>query len=66
MDQTPDQLRQEVEQARGRLGQDLNQLEYSVRTLTEWRTYFRRHPWAIVGTLFAVGLVTGLAIPNRH
>jgi hypothetical protein len=65
MGQTPDQLRHQIEQARGRLGQDLNELEYSVRSLTEWRTYYRRYPWAILAGLFTAGLLAGLSIPPR-
>ncbi len=65
MDQTPDQLRQEVGDARGRLGEDLNELEYSVRSMTDWRAQVRRHPWAILAGLFATAVLFGLAIPRR-
>ena len=65
MDQTPDQLRNQVEAARGRLGQDLNELEYSVRRLSDWHTYFRRYPWVILGASFAVGLCAGLVLTPR-
>ena len=62
MDETPDQLRHRVELARDRLGQNLNELQYSIRSLTDWRTHFRDRPWPILGAAFAFGLLAGLLV----
>ena len=42
MGETPDEIRQEVEQVRSRLGQDLNRLEYRVKRTFDWRSQFDR------------------------
>jgi hypothetical protein len=59
MSETPDQIRDEVEQAHRRLAQDLNALEYRVKTVTDWKWQFRRRPWPILGAVFAAALVVG-------
>ncbi len=65
MGETPDEIRQEIAQARNRLGQNLNELEYRVKASTNWRAQFDRHPWAFVGAAFAgamlLGMMTGRA-----
>jgi hypothetical protein len=67
MGETPDDLKYEVEQARARLGQDLNQLEYRVRRELDWRVWFDRNPWLFVGAAFGIAFLLGLAIvPSRH
>jgi len=61
MGQTPDDIKHEVEQARARLGHDLNQLEYRVRGELDWRVPFEPHPRAFVGAAFGVALAGGVA-----
>jgi ElaB/YqjD/DUF883 family membrane-anchored ribosome-binding protein len=60
MGEAADQIRAHIEQTRSRLGQDLNELESSVRREADWRVQFNRRPWAILGTAFAVGLLIGI------
>lgn len=62
MGETPDDIRHDVERARARLGEDLNQLEYSVKTEMDWRVQFDRHPWAFLGAAFGAAALIGLAI----
>jgi ElaB/YqjD/DUF883 family membrane-anchored ribosome-binding protein len=59
MGETPEQIRVQIEQARHRLGQDLNELEYRVKRTTDWRRQFDRRPWAFAGAAFAGGLFLG-------
>jgi hypothetical protein len=59
MGETPEQIRAQIEQARHRLGQGLNELEYRVKRTTDWRTQFDRRPWAFAGAAFAGGLLLG-------
>jgi hypothetical protein len=61
MGETPDQIRTEIEQARSRLGQDLNRLEYRVKQETDWRYQFQRRPWAFLGGAFALSLLAGMS-----
>ena len=65
MGETPDNIRQLVEQARTRLGQDLNQLEFQVRREINWRVQFNRHPWLFLGVAFGAAFLAGLAIFPR-
>ena len=59
MGETPDGIKREIEDARHRLGADLNQLEHRVRTNLDWRTYFDRNPWMFVGGAFAAAFLVG-------
>ncbi len=59
MGETPDDIKREIERARGRLGADLNQLEYRVRSALDWRSQFDRNPWAFVGGAFGAALLLG-------
>ena len=59
MGQTPDDIKREIEQARERLGEDLNQLEYRVKSNLDWRAHFDRNPWMFVGGAFGAALLIG-------
>jgi hypothetical protein len=59
MGQTPDDLRREIERARARLGQDLNELEYTVKRELDWRVQFDRYPWVFVGAAFGAAMLLG-------
>lgn len=62
MGETPDDIRHDVEKARDRLGQDLNELEYRVKSEFDWRVQFNRHPWVFLGTAFGLAALIGLAV----
>jgi hypothetical protein len=64
--QPPDDIMHDVERARARLAQNLNQLEYRVRNEFDWRVQFDRHPWIFVGAGFAAAFLFGLAITPRR
>ena len=61
MAETPSELKQQVDQARSRLEQDLNSLEYRVRASLDWHEQYRRFPWAFLGAVFAGALMLGVA-----
>lgn len=67
MGEEPDEIREQIEQARSRLGQDLNELGYQVRQTTDWHVQFSRHPWAFLGVAFGGALAVGWLIghPRR-
>ena len=60
MAQTTDEIRQHIEARRGRLAQDINELEYRVRQTVDFKEQFRRHTGAILGSAFGAGLLFGL------
>ena len=66
MAQTPDEIKSEIEQARSRLGQDLNELQYRVRRTTDWRSQFDRHPWAFLGAAFGGAMALAMMIGGRR
>jgi hypothetical protein len=69
MGQTSDDIRYDVERARERLGANLNELEYRIKSELDWRVQFRRHPWAFLGAAFGLAFLIGLAIsggPRRR
>jgi hypothetical protein len=66
MGETADQIRIRIEQARNRLGQDLNTLEYGVKEETDWRVYFGRNPWALVGAVCGLALLAGMVLRSRR
>jgi hypothetical protein len=66
MGETPDELRYEIEQARVHLGQDLNQLEYRVRSELNWRLQFERRPWLFLGVAFGAAFLLALALGPRR
>ncbi len=62
MGETADHLKREVEAARARLGQDLNELQYRVRSEFDWRVQFGRYPWVFLGAAFVGAMVLGMAL----
>jgi len=59
MGETPDEIKREIEEARARIGADLNQLEYRVKGALDWRTQFERRPRAILGGAFGLAFLIG-------
>lgn len=61
MAETASELKERVDQARSRLEQDLNSLQYHVRASLDWRNQYRRSPWVFLGAAFGSALMLGLA-----
>jgi len=59
MGETPDDIKKDIEQARERLGANLNQLEYRVKSTLDWRSHVDRNPLAFVGGAFGVAFLIG-------
>jgi ElaB/YqjD/DUF883 family membrane-anchored ribosome-binding protein len=60
MAETASELKGQVDQARSRLEQDINNLQYHLRASLNWRTHYERYPWAFLGVAFASALLLGL------
>lgn len=65
MGQTADQIKLEIEQARNRLGRNLNELEYRVKSETDWRVHYDRHPWMFLGAAFTGAMALSLMMGRR-
>jgi hypothetical protein len=65
MDQTADDIRYDVDLARARLGADLNELQYRMKSELDWRVHFRRRPWAFLAAAFGLAALFAMAISGR-
>ena len=65
MGETPDDIRNDVERARARLGQNLNALESRVKSEFDWRLQYERRPWTFLGAIFGLAAVAGFATRRR-
>jgi hypothetical protein len=61
MAETASELKERVDQARNRLEQDLNSLQYHIRASLDWRRQYQRSPWVFLGAAFGSALMLGLA-----
>lgn len=59
MDEKPDQIVEHIEAQRNRLGRNLQELENRVRSTTDWRQQFDRHPFMFLGLAAGGGLLLG-------
>lgn len=57
MDEKPNQILNEIDQTRDRLGRNLGELENRLKDTVDWRTQFERHPVAMMGAAFGGGLL---------
>jgi ElaB/YqjD/DUF883 family membrane-anchored ribosome-binding protein len=67
MDAQSEQIIRDIQDKRERLGENLAELEIKVRDATNWRTYFNRNPWMMIGASAAAGfLLSAILVPSRH
>jgi hypothetical protein len=56
----------DIETSREKLGENLNDLESRMREATNWRTYYERHPYLFIGSAVGGGLLlSGILLGNR-
>jgi hypothetical protein len=60
MGKDSDELKQRIEAERSRLGQNLNELEYRVKSATDWRTHFNERPGLLLGAAFGLGFLLAM------
>ena len=53
------QIEQHIAAERRALGRNLQELEDKAAALTDWRTHYARHPFAIIGAAFGGALAIG-------
>ena len=57
MGERSDQITRKIEQTRGELGANLNELEHKVRDVTDWRKQVQKSPLTMVGIAFGGGVL---------
>jgi ElaB/YqjD/DUF883 family membrane-anchored ribosome-binding protein len=55
----PKEIRTEIERTREEIAHSLASLRSSVTEATDWKTYVRRQPVAVLGGAFALGFLIG-------
>jgi len=62
--QTSGEIKDQIDQQREQLGQNLAQLEQKVKDSVDWRTQFEQRPMAGVGLAFGAGVLLSLLMPG--
>ncbi len=62
MDQTTDQIKLEIEEARERISEKTSQIGEKIRSTFDWRQQVADHPWAAVGMATAAGFFVGTMV----
>ena len=57
-----DQIKKHIEEKREELGTHLSELEYRVKSATDWRTQVTRHPAKALAIAFGGGLLLALTL----
>lgn len=57
MGQTTNQIEAHIEDTRGTLGSNLNELERKVKSVTDWKQHFQANPMMVLGIAFGGGIV---------
>jgi hypothetical protein len=55
MGQTTDQVESDIKHKREDLRSNLQELEYRVKSVTDWKQHFQNHPATMVATAFGAG-----------
>ena len=57
MAQGSDQIKQQIDQQRQRLGSNIREIESRVKRGTDWHTAFEKNPWMLMAAAAAGGLI---------
>ena len=60
MGESTSQIERSIAAERNELGRNLQLLENKARSLTDWRTHFRNHPFAMMGAALGGGVLLGV------
>jgi ElaB/YqjD/DUF883 family membrane-anchored ribosome-binding protein len=70
MDERTGEIVGQIFEERQRLGSNITELEQKFKEATNWRSYFVRKPWAMLGGALAAGFllsgVVSLFMPGRR
>ena len=59
MGESTNQIERDIVAERNELGRNLQLLENKARSLADWRTYYRNHPFAMIGVAVGGGVLLG-------
>jgi hypothetical protein len=62
MSDDADSIRERMQNVRRSVGDDVEGIVHTAKTLSDWRYYVKNHPWACLGAAFAAGF---LLMPKR-
>lgn len=65
MDQRTAEIVKEIGEERQRLAENINQLQDKVRDVADWRSYFARKPWAMIGIAAVGGFLLSGLLPSK-
>jgi hypothetical protein len=60
------QIEARIEDARETLSSNLHKLERKVKSVTDWKQQFQKHPTAMLGIAFGGGILLATMLPNRR
>jgi hypothetical protein len=60
MGESTSKIERDIAAERNELGRNLQLLETKARSLADWRTHFRNHPFALMGVALGGGALLGL------
>jgi len=65
MGEKSNQIEQQIENERGQLGQNLNELQSKVQEATDWRAQFQKRPMLMMGVAVGGGLLLAAVTGGR-
>ena len=67
MDAPSEQIVKDIQENRERLNDNLTALETRMREAVDWRVYYNRNPWIVIGAAFMGGLfLSSILTPSRR
>lgn len=57
MGETANQIEAHIEETRAHLGSNIRELEWKVKSATDWKYYFRKNPMIMIGAAFGGGMI---------
>jgi len=58
MGEATSQIEQHIQETRGELGGNINELQQKVKDAVNWRLYVQRRPWQMLALAFGAGMLT--------
>jgi hypothetical protein len=66
MGQTTDQITADIQRTRAKLRSNFEELEYKVKSVTDWKKHFQKRPATIIAVAFGVGAAIASASVRRR